>query len=362
MPRVSAKQKLVHLQILRAIAASLVVIDHAIGSLEFRHLYLGFPRHSADFLGELGVCAFFVLSGLIMVRQSSDRFGDPRSPILFLYHRILRIVPLYWMATLLMFQSRRSWHIPTPHARAQILLSLFFIPDYYASDYRLSPILSQGWTLNYEISFYALFAVTLLLPIRYGIGLLIGVLSFAITIGHNYPLYGVANFYTDDIIGLFAAGALIGFLETRVRRLPKFDLPVSPALLLALPAVWLLFGTTVPQETAPWSATKYTFSIAVVALCTLTVNVRPGWLDRTLSLLGDASYSTYLFHLWAYDWTIGLVLRIYARLHHTPTSDVAFIAAAVVAANLLGLAVHLAIERPITRALRRIPIGSRTAT
>ena len=353
-------QKLIHLQILRALAASLVVLDHTFGSLQFRGITYGNSIATGDSLGNFGVCAFFVLSGLIMVRQSGGRFGDPRSPLLFLYHRILRIVPLYWIATALWFYSLKTWHIPTIHASTQILSSLFFIPNYLAQDYRVSPILSQGWTLNFEMSFYALFAAALFLPRKFGISLLLLVPLVLTRIGFNHPLelpHTVASiglFYTDGIVILFAAGVLVGFLEMKWKRLRKFDCSVSPALLLLLPALWLFSGHAGPHALDRFENFKYLFSIAIVALCALDVNARVGWVNRVLALLGDASYSTYLFHLWVYQWTIPAVIALYARLHRGLPPAMAFILAAVLAANILGLVIHLILERPITKALRNL--------
>lgn len=195
----NGRGKLIHLQILRAIAASLVVANHTFGSLETTRVNFRDYERSGDLLGGVGVCAFFILSGLIMVRQSSDRFGAPRSPFVFLYHRILRIVPLYWIATLLWFNSLRIWHVPTVHAKAQLFRSLFFIPDTYSPMFRMNPILGQGWTLNYEMSFYLLFAIALFFPRRIGIGILLATPFFLTHFGriHYNALAGsVWSFYT----------------------------------------------------------------------------------------------------------------------------------------------------------------------
>ena len=49
--------------------------------------------------GQAGVDLFFVISGFIMVYVSRDVFGKPGAAIDFLHRRIIRIVPLYWIAT-----------------------------------------------------------------------------------------------------------------------------------------------------------------------------------------------------------------------------------------------------------------------
>jgi peptidoglycan/LPS O-acetylase OafA/YrhL len=149
---------------------------------------------------------------------------------------------------------------------------------------------------------------------------------------------------------------LLGYLEIVLRRMPRFSLPVSPALLLAVPSC-LFFALPGVFNFSNSLVLVRLWGILVVALCTLVASAGLGRANRILVLLGDASYSTYLFHLLIYEWTTPSILAIYTRLHSTPASPWAFIAAAVLAANLLGLAIHLAVERPMTRALRRLTFG-----
>ena len=73
--------------------------------------------------------------------------------------------------------------------------------------------------------------------------------------------------------------------------------------------------------------------------------------------LGDASYSTYLLHPWSNGWTRNIAARVYPRLHLTFDHPAAFLAVALVAANLLGLLIHLLVERPLTRTLRSLNFG-----
>jgi peptidoglycan/LPS O-acetylase OafA/YrhL len=78
---------------------------------------------------------------------------------------------------------------------------------------------------------------------------------------------------------------------------------------------------------------------------------------RAAVLLGDASFCTYLFHLWANRWAINWVHQGSSRIHLERWALLLYLICAVIAANLLGVAIHLAIERPMTRALGRIRFG-----
>ena len=80
---------LVSIQYLRAFAALGVVAFHT---------------GRATILGQAGVDVFFVISGFIMWMVTAEPVG----PAQFLWHRVVRIVPLYWIATLIMAAHRSS--------------------------------------------------------------------------------------------------------------------------------------------------------------------------------------------------------------------------------------------------------------
>ena len=73
--------KIYSLELLRFIAASLIVFYH-------NHL-IG--------LGQLGVDIFFIISGFVMMYTTQDGSRN------FLLKRIIRIVPLYWFITIIIF-------------------------------------------------------------------------------------------------------------------------------------------------------------------------------------------------------------------------------------------------------------------
>ena len=82
------QSKIVTVQALRAVAALAVLIRHA-GFYEYQVL-------------AAGVDLFFVISGFVMVVSCWPEFGKQCAPRRFIVRRLLRIVPLYWLATLFM--------------------------------------------------------------------------------------------------------------------------------------------------------------------------------------------------------------------------------------------------------------------
>ncbi len=131
------------IQTLRALAALSVLFYHE-SSTKFT-------------VGAVGVDIFFVISGFIM-----GTIGYRETPLDFMMKRIIRIVPLYWLVTAAVCLvslipgvfHQFSCDLPS------LLQSLFFIP-YVNQAGHIEPLMVPGWTLNYEMFFYAVFAVGL---------------------------------------------------------------------------------------------------------------------------------------------------------------------------------------------------------
>ena len=284
------RMKLHFLQALRAIAAWLVVADHAL--LDTTQGDLRNPLTPvAWMMGTIGVCVFFVISGFIMVHICWDDFGRRGATTDFLRRRIIRIVPLYWFATISAFAFHKVSVTHGAHAGwSELLRSLFFIP-HLDEDGSWTPVLSQGWTLNYEMFFYVIFGTALAFRRQIAV-----------------PAIGTAlGIFT--IVGLFLPAGVLAYLS-------------SPIVL------WFVFGMVLAVL---WQ--QYGLAEAK----------RLARLAKFLERFGDASYSTYLVHGLA----LTILLRIWVSLVGVPSGW--FLAVALVAATVAGLAVHLALERPILR-------------
>jgi peptidoglycan/LPS O-acetylase OafA/YrhL len=349
--------KLRHLQILRALAASLVVADHGLAAIDHFGVASSQYHQAGGLMGHLGVTAFFVLSGLIMVRQTEGQFGVKGAPLQFALRRIVRIVPMYWIATLVWFLL--PFHRPLWYPKIQLLLSLSFIPDFLSGKNRLEPVLGVGWTLNYEMAFYFLFAVALLLPRRRGIVLLLALPEFLMALGHAHlPFLGrvplaLFRFGTDDIIASFTRGVLIGLFTLDGDRPFRLRLPFSPAFLVLLPPALSLAMPYTLGRLEVWDLLAW-FSVIVVLLCALEDNAIGTRLERFLVLLGDASYSTYLFHVLVLPFILPAGIFLWGQLPRTRLFTMLLLAASVAAANALGLLIHKAVESPLTGFLKRL--------
>jgi peptidoglycan/LPS O-acetylase OafA/YrhL len=85
------------------------------------------------------------------------------TPWSFMANRIARIAPIYWTITLAVFTispvAPSLLQATMPDWR-ELLKSLAFVP-FEKSNGLTQPVLFVGWTLNYEMLFYALFAAGL---------------------------------------------------------------------------------------------------------------------------------------------------------------------------------------------------------
>lgn len=341
-----------HLQILRFVAAFLVLISHVQHEvLKGRLMDLsGYaPWDAIYFAG--GVDIFFVISGFIMYAISSAEFGQPGAAKRFLLRRLVRIVPPYWLFTTAMLVAAVVFSSHVTHAALDplhVLASYFFFP--YSNPYGGAyPVLMLGWTLNYEFYFYMVFTVALLLRRRLGLGLLFLVIGVPAAFGmalmwQQLPI----KFWGDPIVFEFLLGVLLAMARERGLRLPRG----AGLLLIALGfgAMWLMQQLGYAGHV--WNFRVFWMGLPAMLICGGVVlaqdsAARPGTLQRALVLLGDASYSIYLSH----PFSLNLVAALWARSGWS--YPWAYVAVATVASLAAGLAVHLLIEKPMTASLNR---------
>ncbi|WP_439617208.1 acyltransferase family protein [Shinella sp.] len=315
------------IQYLRAFAALAVVVFHA-----------GERSGYAFAIGATGVDVFFVISGFIMWVIVARR---PVSPGRFLADRVRRIVPVYWLATAVMVAGALAGLFPNLLLTAEhVAASLFFVPWRSPSSGEIWPVLVQGWTLNYEMFFYAVFAACLLLPARLRLPVMAAVFLTLVAIGFavesDNPLFLT---YTRPIILEFVAGMLIGRLSL-AGWLPNRTVSIAliGTALAGLAAIGIL---RLPFD-------EWTCGPLAIALVYGTVALeKHGRIARFRlpALLGDASYSIYLWHTFA----ISVAAKVGAAL--VLPAPLVFVSSIAVG-TLVGLCGYVLIERPAGKAGR----------
>jgi len=349
--------QILNLHVLRALTTMVVVLAHA---LMLVNRWAGFSDATLiafELLGRMAVDTFFVISGFIMIHTSTGLFGRGTGALEFARRRLIRIVPLYWLATATE-ASLRSIHHRGP-TLSELLHSLLFVPQVVQPGQPLRPIVGVGWTLNYEVFFYILFGLALLLRRERGVAVLLSALVAIVAWGATEkPLTdtslptSAAAFLTDRIILMFGVGVAIGFLcDRRGGSTPE---RVRHPLVLS---AWMTVITIVTVQHGGQSAYP---SLSLDVVLRLSViggfliflfgsKVRAGRMVVILIVIGDASYSIYLFH---FLFLVGFEkIWLWSCGAHAATLCVLSISMLALTG---GGVLHYVVEKPITRRLGRL--------
>jgi len=348
---VSAPQ-LSGIQMLRGIAATLVVLSHTLTDMfpaDFNTANQGWLTTT----GAAGVDLFFVVSGFIILYVSFPAQSAPLKPGLFLFRRATRIYPLYWICVLAAVALLVVGFVPSKTLTAgSFIKSLLLVPI-------PEPLIGVSWTLSYEVFFYLIFAATLVFRSRAVSALLSTVVITAATLTAIRLPDGLFTLFLSDPVMLeFCFGLLLALAYSRGLRATSV-LWMVPGFLLIITAT-LVFDPRILQM---WSTIVRPLawglpSVVVLAGFLAVVPSRRSW-TRFAMLMGDASYSIYLTHLF----TIYPFKAILARLTEEATAFggltqflviplVAALAIAICVA--VGIAVHIVIEAPLLALVRNL--------
>jgi exopolysaccharide production protein ExoZ len=323
--------ELFSVQYLRAVAALMVVAYHATRQTAFKFE-----------IGAAGVDVFFVISGFILWTIAAE---NPVSPGKFLLRRVQRVAPLYWVLTLLVvsacalwpgifFDARPTW----PHT----LLSLAFI-QHMNPDGGPFPVITAGWTLNYEAIFYLIFTAVLFAPRRWRLALMTAALI-------ALPAYGYFIRQESYIMGAnmhflqFAAGVWLAEARTR-HMLPERRSAIILAS-LGLAGFGLLQAFQVHVHfwrPIVWGVPAFALVAGLIAAEADGGLKRIAWLH----VLGDASYSIYLAHF--------LFISLLAQFIRS--GGWFFPPIAFAGGLLAGLICYVVLERPLLSLARGKRLG-----
>ena len=365
-------QHILSIQILRGLAALAIVVLHAFHDAEFLASARGWTFRAPDLPLGAGVDLFFVISGFVMVVASQRLFATPSASYQFLGRRIARIVPIYWATTtlflLILMVRPEVLNSPLPDW-SEVLRSYLFIPYLKASDGLLQPVYKLGWTLNYEMMFYLVFAIAIMLPARQAVTAISAFFIALVALGMLFKPYpGALSFWTSPMILEFVSGMWVGLAWLSGFRIQRL---AGNALILAALVLILAGGaaTSDLERVIQWGGPA-TMIIAGAAFGlsgdhaknpAMATNPHPNLMARGLVAMGDASYALYLCHPFA----IRLFRLVWEKTGIAGLSGAgasgawAYIVVSSLSAVLAALVIYRFFEKPVTRQVQtHLGVGS----
>lgn len=319
------RDKLVFLEVGRAVAALIVVLHHADQATAY---FSDVARERLFIWGQYGVDFFFLLSGFIIFHtHRNDGFGLAQAR-LYAFKRVSRIyipylpVALAYMGLLLVFQQgsldERPW-------------SLWATFTLLPSD-KIST-LTVAWTLTYEMIFYAFFLLAFVSRRALLAASVIWSLYLLAVLSGNFvrPDSAGLSALSDPIILEFFCGVVAAWMFARIPAEIRWGILTSGLALLGLV---IMFWTGERALLGP------PLALIVLAAAMMPYGT-PKRATDALIFLGAASYAIYLVH--------SPVISILARVLQPLEQRVAIFFVCALIGKTLGVIYHLLFERPVLR-------------
>lgn len=339
------------LQLLRAVAAIAVLGYHAAAveretGASYQRL-LGFFEH----FGYAGVDLFFVLSGFIITWTARNYSPDLRGITDYVGERLARIFPIFWVIWLIsaltyyVVFKQNYCHPDDVLASATRSLSLVSQQGHC--------ILPQAWTLSWELLFYLV--VGALLPVF---------LAHKFVVASAWTALVLANIafgFTEALVLsyfclYFIAGIVIAALiERRAVYAPRAFTAIGMLWLVGASIANWRFGIASDDLLVRFVGFGVGSALTIYGLVA-TELVRDRSRRHAASLLGDASYSIYLFHVTA----LFLMSKMYLA-NSSPAAHYAWVAGLLIVPLALSSILFMALEKPMLRWFRSHRNGLRKA-
>ncbi len=319
------------------VAATLVVVTHSTfyASERLDHGISVWTR------GTRGVDIFFVISGFVMVYSSQKFMNSADGWKVFAKRRIERIVPLYWIVTtlkVLIVLSTAGLALHTNLNFSTAACSYLFLPSRNL-DGKIEPLVGVGWTLNFEMLFYALFALALFF--RKDVFRFVGWALAILSIGSLFyrTSWPPITSFLNSIVLEFFVGMLIARAFVRGYRLPRgAALPLLAAGFIAL----LL-------PSSDWGFPKVVINglpAALIVMSAVSLGSLEDRIPRTILYLGNASYAIYLIHPFVAPFPPALLHRL--RID----SGILSVVLSITLGLAVGCLLHQFVEAPIASRLK----------
>ncbi len=294
----SSKKIINSIQFLRGFAALAVVVHHTGGYVKryFEPTLLFGDKFS---IGFAGVDLFFVISGFIIHFTSKSYLNNPSKLKEYLKKRFIRVYPIYWIITTILFVSswliveildKNIFSIGYPNTFIAYIQTYLLLPLHFA----INPV---TWTLSYELFFYLCFALLIISKRLWIIPALILAVSFY-NIFINIPeIVEVKLNYFNFIFSGYNFEFMFGFLIYPFYEKIKLSTIISVILLIISISIIALFGYDIGDYDSYKRVLTFGLPSGLILLSLLNLENNNAISFPKITLtLGDASYALYLIH------------------------------------------------------------------
>lgn len=284
------------IQVYRGLAAVLVLLTHAnlIFKREVNHTFL---QEMFDF-GWSGVDFFFVLSGFIIFYINYSDIGCPSKYKSFILKRFVRIYPLYWIILSCKIGACLLFSYGSDSVQPNFWDYLKAITLFPQENKQLlfAKFLGVSWTLSYEILFYLLFSLLILLGYKvlkpfiviWLLGCLLNLIGVVGILKDNFLLNFIFNERNlEFLFGIASAYLILKFPIKHPMRLISVA-----AFLLTISAINSNYNLVKISSVISYGIPFMLLIIGSVAI----ENSRDLKIPNSLIQIGDSSYAIYLIH------------------------------------------------------------------
>lgn len=308
-------KRLLSIEIIRFAAAFSVLLHH-IPSID---------------IGVFGVDAFFIISGFIMMYSTKENYKN------FFLKRLVRIVPLYWLATfgvyLITIYKPEILNSTTSDIN-HLFQSLFFIP-FNKNGVGHEPLLAVGWTLNLEVFFYLIFYLSLIISKKNRDIIATILICSCILLFSNFDFF-VAHVYSDIILIEFILGIIIYNFTYDKKSYKNFLILIFTVFVVLFKKIFIhrFFYFGIPIGILSYLIIKYSNKIKY---------------SNLLINLGGMSYALYISHVY--------IIRIFDRLlpwfgSEYEVYNIFATALSIIGSILIGFIIHRYLDFPLYKKLR----------
>ncbi len=275
------------LQVIRALSAILIVGHHVALYINDSSLSM---LNKIFFKGWVGVDVFFVLSGFLLYYTSYKKIGQKDQCMEFLFKRLSRIYPVYWIvltAVLIIWPSYFGGNFRI----MDIIKSYLLVPQ------EQLPILGVTWFLSYIVFSYLIFAILIYFNKKISYTLI-----FAWVLGvllNSFGVINTTNFYVDFIFSNhfieIIAGCLIAFMFIK-KPVKKPIFAILIGCIIFLLVFYRIIGGAILRNS---TESMFLFSLAVGLIilgCASYEFSHDITFPKSVLAIGDASYAIYLTH------------------------------------------------------------------